>query len=30
LRNRQGLLYADDALDISDQVQKELDVRLKK
>ena len=30
LRNRTGLLYADDALDISDQVQKELDSRLKK
>ncbi|MFH1019964.1 MAG: OmpH family outer membrane protein [Pseudomonadota bacterium] len=30
LRNRTGLLYADDALDISDQVQKELDGRLKK
>ena len=30
LRNRTGLLYADDALDISDQVQKELDARLKK
>jgi len=30
LRNRTGLLYADDTLDISDQVQKELDSRLKK
>ena len=30
LRNRTGLLYADDALDISDQIQKELDSRLKK
>ena len=30
LRNRTGLLYADDTLDISDQVQKELDGRLKK
>lgn len=30
LRNRTGLLYADDTLDISDQVQKELDNRLKK
>jgi len=30
LRNRTGLLFADDALDISDQVQKELDGRLKK
>ncbi|MBU4034468.1 MAG: OmpH family outer membrane protein, partial [Proteobacteria bacterium] len=30
LRNRTGLLYADDTLDISDQVQKELDTRLKK
>ena len=30
LRNRTGLLYADATLDISDQVQKELDVRLKK
>ena len=30
LRNRTGLLYADDGLDISDQVQKELDLRLKK
>jgi len=30
LRNRTGLLYADDAFDISDQIQKELDIRLKK
>jgi len=30
LSNRTGLLYADDSLDISDQVQKELDSRLKK
>lgn len=30
LRNRTGLLYADDALDISDQIQKELDARVKK
>lgn len=30
LRNRTGLLYADESLDISDQVQKELDSRLKK
>jgi len=30
LRNRTGLLYADDTLDISDQVQKDLDNRLKK
>ncbi|MFA6498718.1 MAG: OmpH family outer membrane protein [Desulfurivibrionaceae bacterium] len=30
LRNRTGLLYADDGLDISDQVQKELDSRFKK
>ncbi|MHB1015922.1 MAG: OmpH/Skp family outer membrane protein [Desulfurivibrionaceae bacterium] len=30
LRNRTGLLYADDTLDISDQIQKELDSRLKK
>lgn len=30
LRNRTGLLYADDGLDISEQVQKELDSRLKK
>jgi outer membrane protein len=30
LNNRMGLYYADDSLDISDQVQKELDVRLKK
>ncbi|HCC55493.1 MAG TPA: molecular chaperone Skp [Desulfobulbaceae bacterium] len=30
LRNRTGLLYADDTLDISDQVQKALDVHLKK
>lgn len=30
LRSRTGLLYADDAIDISDQAQKELDSRLKK
>ncbi|MEW6500525.1 MAG: OmpH family outer membrane protein [Thermodesulfobacteriota bacterium] len=30
LRTRTGLLYADDALDITDAVQKELDKRLKK
>ncbi|MFA7383911.1 MAG: OmpH family outer membrane protein [Desulfurivibrionaceae bacterium] len=30
LRNRSGLLYTDDALDIGDLVQKELDSRLKK
>ncbi|OGR00693.1 MAG: hypothetical protein A2505_00990 [Deltaproteobacteria bacterium RIFOXYD12_FULL_55_16] len=30
LRTRTGLLYADEALDISDQAQKELDNRLKK
>ncbi|MEW6595127.1 MAG: OmpH family outer membrane protein [Thermodesulfobacteriota bacterium] len=30
LRTRTGLLYADDALDITDTVQKELDKRLKK
>jgi outer membrane protein len=30
LRNRTGLLYADETLDVSDQVQKELDARLKK
>jgi len=30
LRNRTGLLYADESLDISDLVQKELDIRLKK
>ncbi|MGV1099067.1 OmpH family outer membrane protein [Thiovibrio sp. JS02] len=30
LRNRTGLLYADDTLDISEQIQKELDARLKK
>lgn len=30
LKTRTGLLYADDALDISDTVQKELDKRLKK
>lgn len=30
LRNRTGLLYADESLDISDLVRKELDIRLKK
>lgn len=30
LRNRTGLLYADESLDISDLIQKELDLRLKK
>lgn len=30
LRNRSGLLYSDDTLDIGDLVQKELDIRLKK
>jgi len=30
LSNRTGLLYADDAFDVSDQIQKELDSRLKK
>jgi len=30
LSNRTGLLYADDSFDISDQIQKELDSRLKK
>ncbi len=30
LRTRTGLLYADDALDVSDAVQKELDKRMKK
>ena len=30
LRNRTGLLYADDTLDISEMVQKEVDARLKK
>ncbi|MFZ5776097.1 MAG: OmpH family outer membrane protein [Thermodesulfobacteriota bacterium] len=30
LRNRTGLIYADDSLDISEQIQKELDARMKK